>query len=97
MDRAPASRAAVQVVCPHAQITVDTVHVITRVQEGVGELWRRLARGHGREDPLRRHGRLVLGNRERLTTAEAAQLREVLARYPDLRQAWLLTEDCRRW
>jgi transposase len=97
MDMAHAYRAAVQVVCPSAQITVDKFHVIKRVQEAVMEVWRRLARGRGREDPLRRHGRLVLRNREELTTTEAARLQTLLRQHPDLRRVWLLKEDFRRW
>lgn len=96
MDMAQAYRAAVQLVCPRATITVDKFHVIKRVQEAVQEVWRRLVRGTGRNDPLRQAGRVVLCNREELTPAMWARLWPVLCQYPDLRQAWLLKEDFRR-
>lgn len=97
MDMAQAYRAAVQLVCPAAQITVDKFHVIKRVQEAVRAVWRRLVRGRRRDDPLHRDGRLVLCNRETLTAGEAARLGAVLRQHPDLRRAWLLKEDFRRW
>ncbi len=97
MDMAQAYRAAVHLVCPKAQITVDKFHVIKRVQAAVVEVWRRLARGRGRDDPLRRDGRLALCNREDLTDAQWARLRPLVCQYPALRQAWLIKEDFRRW
>jgi transposase len=97
MDMARAYRAAGQLVCPQALIPVETFHVIKRSQEAVAAVWRRLARGLGRDAPLRRDGRLVLRNREDLDHAAWARLRPLLRQYPALRRAWLLKEDFRRW
>ena len=74
MDMAHAYRAAVQLVCPTARITVNKFHVIKRVQEAVRAAWRRLVRGRRRDDPLHQDGRLVRRTREALTAAEAARL-----------------------
>lgn len=97
MDMAGAFRDAVQLVLPAAVIVVDKFHVVARVNRAVRAVWKRLVAGKGREDPLRRHGRLVLRNREDLCSAEWAALWPLLKAYPDLRQAWLLKEDFRRW
>jgi transposase len=97
MDMARAYRAAVQLVCPTAQITVDKFHVIKRVQEAVKAVWQHLGQGKGRDDPVRRDGRLVLRNREDLTAEQQARLQPVLWRHPALRRAWALKEDFRRW
>jgi transposase len=97
MDMARAYRAAVQMVCPHAQITIDKFHVIKRVQEAVKAVWRQVGQGKERDDPVRRDGRLVVRNREDLTMAEWARLQPLLWAYPTLRQAWGLKEDFRRW
>lgn len=97
MDMAKAYRAAVQVVLPAAAIVIDKFHVVARVQEALAAVWRRLVKGKGRTDPLRADGRLVLRNREDLDAAEQDRLQPLLRQYPDLRQAWLLKEDFRRW
>ena len=97
MDMARAYRAAVQLVLPAAAITVDKFHVVKRVQEALAAVWHRLVRGKNRTDPLRQHGRLVLRNREDLSVADWARFTPVLRQYPDLRRAWLLKEDFRRW
>lgn len=97
MDLSGAFRAAVQAVLPHAAIVADKFHVVARITEAVRDVWRRLLRGKGRDDPLRRTGRWVLRGREQLSRDEEAALREVLRPYPALRRAWLLKEDFRRW
>jgi transposase len=97
MDMSGAFRAAVQAVLPHAAIVADKFHVIARITEAVRDVWRRLVRGKGRDDPLRRTGRWVLRGREHLSPEEEATLRTVLRPYPALRRAWLLKEDFRRW
>jgi transposase len=97
MDMAGAFRAAVEAVLPRAVIVADKFHVIARVTDAVHDVWKRLARGQGRDDPLRHEGRLVLRGRENLLAQEEAQLQAVLRQYPTLRRAWLLQEDFRRW
>ena len=97
MDMARAYRAAVQVVLPQAAIVVDKFHVVARIQKAVAQVWRRLLRGRTREDPLRTDGRLVFVGREALTAEQGARLGPLLRQHPDLRRAWLLKEDFRRW
>jgi transposase len=97
IDMSGTFRAAVQAVLPDAAIVADKYHVIARITEAVREVWRRLRRGKGRDDPLRRTGRWVLRGREHLSPEEEASLRVVLRPYPALRRAWLLKEDFRRW
>lgn len=97
MDMSGPFRAAVEAVLPRAVIVADKFHVVARVNDALSDLWRRLARGRSREDPVRRHGRLVLRNRESLTPTQTACLRPLLAQSPSLRRAWLLKEDFRRW
>jgi transposase len=97
MDMSGAFRAAVQAVLPEAAIVADKFHVIARITEAVGDVWRPLVHGKGRNDPLRRTGRWVLRGREQLTPEEEGTLRAVLRPYPALRRAWLLKEDFRRW
>jgi transposase len=97
IDMARAYRAAVQLVLPAAAVTVDKFHVVKRVQEALAAVWRRLVTGRGRSDPLRQYGRLVLRNREALDSTDWARLTPLLRQYPDLRRAWLLKEDFRRW
>ena len=97
MDMARAYRAAVQLVLPQAAIVVDKFHVVARIQKAVAQVWRRLLRGRARDDPLRTGGRWVFVGRERLTAQQWAQLRPLLYQHPELRRAWLLKEDFRRW
>ena len=97
MDMSQAYRAAVQLVLPQALITADKFHVIARVNEALAAVVRRLMRGRSRTDPLRQASRLVLRNGEDLSGADTARLAPVLRQYPDLRRAWLLKEDLRRW
>jgi transposase len=97
MDMARAYRAAVQVVLPDAVIVVDKYHVIARIHKALAQVWGRLLRGRARDDPVRTDGRLVFTARETLTEEQRARLGAVLWQHPDLRRAWLLKEDFRRW
>jgi len=97
MDMSQAYRAAVQLVLPQALITADKFHVIARVNEALTGVVNRLMRGRKRNDPVRRAARLVLHNREDLDAAAWEHLTPVLRQTPDLRRAWLLKEDLRRW
>ena len=97
MDMSQAYRAAVQLVLPQALITADKFHVIARVNEALAAVIRRLMKGRSRNDPVRKGSRLVLRNREDLGAPDLERLVPVLRRYPDLRRAWLLKEDLRRW
>src|SRR5258708_16307811 len=87
MDMSGAFRAAVQAVLPEAAIVADKFHVIARITAAVRDVWRRLVRGKGRADPLRRTGRWVLRGREQLSPEEEASLPGVLRPYPALRRA----------
>lgn len=97
MDMSGTFRSAVQAVLPDVAIVVDKDHVVARITKAVQDVWRRLLRGKGRDDPLRHTGRWVLRGRDHLSPDEEASLRLVLRPYPDLRRAWLLKEDFRRW
>ena len=97
MDMARAYRVAVQLVLPAAAITVDKFHVVKRVQKALAAVCRRPGKGRGRGDPVRQDSRLVLRNREDLAAADWTRLTPLLRQYPDLRRAWLLKEDFRRW
>lgn len=97
MDMSVAFREAVRLVLPEAMLVVDKFHVVARVNKAVREVWKRLVAGKERDDPLRQRGRLVLRNREELRTTEWEALWPVLKVHPELRQAWLLKEEVRRW
>jgi transposase len=97
IDMAVAYRAAVQLVLPDARITADKFHVIKRVQEALAAVCRRVSLGLSRADPRRQETRLALRNREDLDPAQRQQLDARLRQHPDLRRAWLLKEDFRRW
>jgi transposase len=96
MDMSGTFRAAVQAVLPNAAIVADKYHLVARITQAVHDVWRRLLRGKGRDDPLRHTGRWVLRGCEHLSPEDEASLRVVLRPYPTLRQAWLLKEDFRR-
>ncbi len=97
MDMSQAYRAAVHLVLPAAVITADKFHVIARVNEALASVVNRLMKGRTRTDPVRRAARLVLRNREDLDAAAWERLHPVLRQATDLRRAWLLKEDLRRW
>jgi transposase len=97
MDMAQAYRAAAQLVLPQAAITVDKFHVVARVQDALAAVCRRVSTGLSRSDPGRQAARLVLRNREHLDASAWDRLAPVLRQHPDLRRAWLLKEDFRRW
>ena len=97
MDMSQAYRAAVQLALPHALITADKFHVIARVNDALAAVVRRLLSGRKRDDPLRKAARLVLRNRDDLDATARTRLAPVLRQWPELRRAWLLKEDLRRW
>lgn len=97
MDLAAAYRAAAQEVLPEVQIVADKFHVIRRVGEALRDLHRRLARGKGRDDPLRQARPLLRRPREALSVAQRATLDAALRPCGPLRQAYQLKEDLRRW
>jgi transposase len=97
MDMSQAFRAAVHLVCPKATITVDKFHVVARLNEALRAVYQRLVPGRRREDPLRQIRPLLLRAGETLSEAHQAQLQAQLRAYPDLKHAWLLKEDFRRW
>jgi transposase len=97
MDMSAAYRAAVHLVLPQAVITADKFHVIARVTAALAGVVTRLMKGRSRTDPVRRAARLVLRGHEHLDSAAWKRLTPLLRQTPDLRRAWLLKEDLRRW
>jgi transposase len=97
MDMAGNFRAAVQEVLPQTAIVADKFHVVKRVGQALGQLWRRLLRGKPKDDPLRKEGALALGAYEHLNPADRSTLDLLLRAYPLLHRAHRLKEDFRAW
>jgi transposase len=99
MDLSGPFRLAVETVLPDARIVADRFHVVAWVNEALKAVWKRLLKGKGRDEPLRKLGRLLLGKGETLGDEERRRLWEALKpkEYRELRLAWLLKEELRRW
>lgn len=99
MDLSGPFRLAVETVLPDAAIVADKFHVVAWVNEALKAVWKRLLRGKRREEPLRKVGRLLLGKGEALGEEERKRLWALLKpkEHRELRRAWLLKEELRRW
>ena len=97
MDMSGPFRAAVELVLAEAAIVVDKYHVVARVNQALREVWQRLVKGKGGDDPLRQVKWLLLGKGEELSREQRERLWGVLKQYGELRRAWLLKEELRRW
>lgn len=99
MDLCLPFRLAVETVLPDAVIVADKFHVVAWVNEALKSVIKRSLRAKSRDEPLRKAGRLLLGKGETLSTEERGRLLGLLKpkEYRELRRAWLLKEELRRW
>ena len=97
MDMSGVYRSAVCECLPGAEIVADKFHVIKRVNEQLDRLRVRLQAGEGRKGNLYKSRYLLLKNREDLNAVQRQKLDELFRHYPELRRAYLLKEDFRRW
>ncbi len=97
MDMSGVYRSAVQECLPQAQIVADKFHVIKHVNEQLDRLRIRLQAGESRKGALYKGRYLLLKNRQDLSAQQRRKLDELFRRYPELRRAYLLKEDFRRW
>lgn len=97
MDMSRAYRSAVELCLVNAEIVVDKFHVVKRVNEQLDRVRIRLQAEQGVKEMLYRSRYLLLRNREELDEGQKEKLELVLGVHPDLRKAWLLKEDFRRW
>lgn len=99
MDLCLPFRLAVETVLPDAAIVADKFHVVAWLNEALRAVWKRVLIGRGRDEPLRKAGRLLLGKGEALGREERQRLLCLLkpTEYRELRRAWLLKEELRRW
>jgi transposase len=99
MDLSGPFRLAVETVLPEAAIVADKFHVVAWANEALKAVWKRLLRGKRREEPLWKAGRLLLGKGEALGEEERKRLWALLKpkEHRELRRAWLLKEELRRW
>lgn len=91
-------RQAVRTALPAALVVADKFHVI-RQATGAVEAVRRFIQGElprGRKDLVFRQRHRLLKGRESLTLADLDELAPVLARFPQLREAWELLWGLRR-
>ena len=91
-------RAAVEECLPKAEIVVDKMHVVGLVNRALDKVRLRV-QGRGRkEKPEVYEGRYVLlRDPADLNEEEKGQLDKLLREYPELRRAWKLKEEFRRW
>ena len=98
MDMHGPYRAAVEECLPDAQIVADKMHVVGLVNRALSKVRRRLQGPGRKEKPEVYEGRyLLLRDPGSLNEEEKNQLDKLLRDYPELRRAWLLKEDFRRW
>lgn len=99
MDLSGPYRAAVEECLPWADIVADKMHVIGLVNRALDRVRLRIQRAQGEEKrgPVYEGRYLLLRNPEDLVADDRLRLRELLRRNPELRRAWQLKEDFRRW
>jgi transposase len=97
MDMSSVYRSAVSESLPGVEIVADKFHVIRRVIEQLNRLRIRLQAEQTAKEELARTRYLLLKNREDLNAEQRTRLSAVLRSHPDLRRAYLLKEDFRRW
>ena len=97
MDMSSTFRSAVEESLPAAQIVADKFHVTRRVNEQLDKVRLRLQGQESRKGALYKGRYLLLRNGEDLDTEQKGKLAELMKPYPELRRAWLLKEDFRRW
>ena len=97
MDMNGAYKSAVNESLPEAEIVVDKFHVIKRVNEQLDRLRIRLQAGQSRKEVLYKGRYLLLKNREDLDVEGREKLERLFKPHPQLRRAYLLKEDFRRW
>lgn len=97
MDMSNTFRSAVQESLPKAEIVADKFHVIKRVNEQLGRVRLRLQGQESRKGALYKGRYLLLRNGEELDADQKGRLAQLMKPHPELRRAWLLKEDFRRW
>lgn len=99
MDMSEAYRGAVQLCLPKAEIVADKMHVIALVNRALDKVRLRIqrARGEEKQGPVYQGRYLFLRNPEDLDDKERRQLNELLRMNRELKRAWQLKEDFRRW
>lgn len=97
MDMSNAYRSAVEEVLPWARIVADKFHVTRRVGEQLARVRIRLQEQAASKEALYKARYLLLKNGEDLSRSEQARLWGILKTYPELRRAYRLKEDFRRW
>jgi transposase len=99
MDMSEAYRSAVQLCLPKADIVADKMHVIGLVNRALDRVRLRVQRARGEENrgPVYEGRHLLLRNREDLDEEDRGKLKKLLRDHPQLRRAWQLKEDFRRW
>ncbi len=97
MDMSNTFRSAVEESLPKAEIVADKFHVIKRVNEQLDRVRLRLQGQESRKGSLYRGRYLLLRNGEDMDAEQKGRLMELMKPYPELRRAWLLKEDFRRW
>ena len=80
-----------------AKVVADKFHVLMHLHRALDQVRTSLQPQKGRKGELFRSRYLLLTGVERLTGERRVQLRELLDRYPLLRQAWALKETFRTW
>lgn len=98
MDMHGPYRAAVEECLPKAEIVADKMHVVGLVNRALDKVRRRVQGRGKKEKPEVYEGRYVLlCDPADLNEKEKRQLDKLLRDYPELRRAWKLKEDFRRW
>lgn len=91
-------RAAVEECLPNADIVADKMHVVGLVNRALDKVRLRVQGRGKKEKPEVYEGRYVLlRNPEDLSEEHKHQLDKLLRDYPELRRAWKLKEEFRRW
>lgn len=99
MDMSEVFRGAVEMCLPEAEIVADKMHVTGLVNRALDKmrLRKQRAKGEERKGSLYTGRYLLLRKVEDLDEKDRARLRELLRGDAELKRAWQLKEDFRRW
>jgi transposase len=99
IDMSLTYREVIELCLPKAKVVADRFHVVRRVGLALDQVRLRLQRARGEEHDgeLYELRHVLMTDRAKWSVEERRRVRQLFRELPELRRAWLLREQFRRW